>query len=167
MKRIVMQLMRTLVTVIVVGTMAVMIFSLRGELRMAQAELKEARAKLAEDSLRLSTAGLGQDEGVYVLCRFDLKPGADVADYVAKTRAVVPTVRAEDGCLGYALVRDADVGAWDKPMKFGERTLWCVERWASVEALKAHLNTPHMKAFGPTVRDLRAASTFHVLESVK
>ena len=39
MKRIVMQLMRSIVTVIVVGTMACMIFSLRGELAEAKAKV--------------------------------------------------------------------------------------------------------------------------------
>ena len=146
-----MQLMRSVVTVIVVGTMAVMIFSLRSELAEAKAKLKAVQA--------------AQDDGVYVLCRFDLKPDADITDYVSKTLAVVPTVRAEAGCLGYAIVKDADTGDWDKPMKFGERTMWCVERWSSIDALKAHLNTPHMKAFGPTVQDMRVGSTFHVLES--
>lgn len=149
MKRIVMQLMRTVVTVIVVGTMAAMIFSLRRE-------LDEAKAKLAN----------GQDDGVYVLCRFDLKPDADISDYIGKTRSIIPTVRAENGCRLYALLKDADTD-WDKPMRFGERTLWMVEKWDSVEALKAHIAAPHMNAFGPTVRDMRSASTFHVLESVR
>ena len=39
MKRFMMQMMRTMVTVIVVGTMALMIFSLRGELAEAKAKL--------------------------------------------------------------------------------------------------------------------------------
>ena len=43
MKRFMMQMMRTMVTVIVVGTMAMMIFSLRGEL--AEAKAKAAAAK--------------------------------------------------------------------------------------------------------------------------
>ena len=43
MKRFMMQMMRTMVTVIVVGTMALMIFSLRGEL--AEAKAKAAAAK--------------------------------------------------------------------------------------------------------------------------
>ena len=46
MKRFMMQMMRTMVTVIVVGTMAMMIFSLR-------AELTEAKAKLATLGSRL------------------------------------------------------------------------------------------------------------------
>ena len=150
-KKTIMQLMRSIVTIVVVGTMAVMIFSLRSELNEAKAKLKTAT---------------DQDGGVYVLCRFDLKPDADIVDYAGRTLAVVPTVRAEDGCRMYTLLKDADTD-WDKPMRFGERTMWMLEKWDSVDALKAHLGTPHMKAFGPTVRPMRTASTFHVLESVR
>ena len=150
-KRTIMQLMRSVVTIVVVGTMAAMIFSLRGELRDAKAKLRAATS---------------QDDGVYVLCRFDLKPDADIAGYAAKTLGVIPTVRAEDGCRMYTLLKDAKTD-WDKPMRFGERTMWMLEKWDSVDALKAHLETPHMKAFGPTVRDMRTSSTFHVLESVR
>ena len=49
MKRFMMQMMRTMVTVIVVGTMAMMIFSLRGEL--AEAKAKVAAAKSGEPGL--------------------------------------------------------------------------------------------------------------------
>ena len=49
MKRFMMQMMRTMVTVIVVGTMAVMIFSLRGEL--AEAKAKVAAAMSGESGL--------------------------------------------------------------------------------------------------------------------
>ena len=44
MKRFMMQMMRTMVTVIVVGTMAMMIFSLRGELAEAKAKIAAARS---------------------------------------------------------------------------------------------------------------------------
>ena len=44
MKRFMMQMMRTMVTVIVVGTMALMIFSLRGELAETKAKLVAAKA---------------------------------------------------------------------------------------------------------------------------
>ena len=148
-RKTIMQIMRTIVTIIVLTTMAAMIFSLRSELNDAKRRLRAATM---------------QDDGVYVLCRFDLKPDADVRDYVAKTLAVVPTVRAEDGCRLYTLLKDTSAD-WDKPMRSGERTLWMLEKWDSVDALKAHLDTPHMKAFGPTVRPMRTSSTFHVLES--
>lgn len=48
MKRMVMQIMRSIVTVIVVGTMAAMIFSLRGELNDAKVKLAAARGVRSE-----------------------------------------------------------------------------------------------------------------------
>ena len=105
------------------------------------------------------------EKPVWVLCRFDLKPEADKAAYIAQTKAILDTVRREDGCIEYRLLGDCETD-WEKPQRFGERTLWMLEKWASVNSLKAHLETPHMKAFGPTVRPFRANSTFHVLEDV-
>ena len=90
---------------------------------------------------------------------------ADRKAYVGKTLDVVPTVRNEKGCRVYTLLEDAKTD-WDAPQRFGERTLWMLERWDSIDALKAHLQTPHMKAFGPTVRDMREKGTFHVLQEV-
>lgn len=149
MKRNILQIFRSLVTIVVVGTMAAMIFSLRSEL----AEAKKSASRHNKD-------------GVYVLCRFDLKDDADIAAYKSKTLDIIPTVRAENGCQMYSLLKDADTD-WDKPMRFGERTFWMVEKWDSIEALKAHLSAPHMKAFGPTVAPMRKAGTFHVLEEVR
>ena len=102
---------------------------------------------------------------VWVLCRFDLKLDADKAEYLAKTKSVLAAVRAEPGCCEYRLLGDAATD-WDKPQRFGDRTLWMLEKWLSVGELKAHLQTPHMKKFGPSVRPMRTSSTFHVLEDV-
>ena len=105
------------------------------------------------------------EKPVWVLCRFDLKPETCRAEYIAKTMSIVDTVRAEKGCCEYRLLGDA-VTDWEKPQRFGDRTLWMLEKWESIDALKAHLQTPHMKAFGPSVRPLRSNGTFHVLEDV-
>ena len=102
---------------------------------------------------------------VWVLCRFDLKPEADKASYIAQTKAILSTVRSEPGCLEYQLLGDCNTD-WDKPQRFGERTLWMWEKWDSLSSLKDHLETPHMKAFGPKISDMKSASTFHVLEDV-
>jgi quinol monooxygenase YgiN len=148
MKRAVLQIFRSVVTVVVVGTMASMIFSLRDENRRLRSSLKSDK------------------DAVYVLCRFDLNDDADISDYIAKTQAVVPLVRAENGCQMYSLLADAKTD-WEKPQRFGERTLWMVEKWSSIDALKAHIEAPHMKAFGPTVRPMRKSGTFHVLQEVR
>ena len=114
---------------------------------------------------RIASLGWEGWKPVWVLCRFDLKPDADRAAYLARTKSVLAAVRAEPGCREYRLLGDAETD-WDKPQRFGDRTLWMLEKWGSVDELKAHLATPHMKAFGPTVRGMRTSSTFHVLEDV-
>lgn len=105
------------------------------------------------------------EKPVWVLCRFDLKPETSREAYIAKTCSIIDTVRAERGCCEYRLLGDA-VTDWEKPQRFGDRTLWMLEKWESIDALKAHLDTPHMKAFGPSVRPMRVNGTFHVLEDV-
>ena len=149
---------------------------------------KDPKAKLTRDGVHMAAAGdrlmargvlaalgVGEDrfariereawKPVWVMCRFDLKPEANRADYIAQTKTILDTVRKEGGCLEYRLLGDAETD-WEKPQRFGDRTLWMLEKWASVSALKAHLETPHMKAFGPKVSGLRASGTFHVLEDV-
>ena len=52
MKRFMLQMLRSLVTIVVVGTMAVMIFSLRDERQAAKAEIASLRAQLIEAQAR-------------------------------------------------------------------------------------------------------------------
>ena len=155
---------------------------------MWAAHAKDPKVKLTRDGVHMAAAGdrlmargvlaaLGVREDrfawiereawkpVWVMCRFDLKPEANRADYIAQTKTILDAVRKEDGCLEYRLLGDAETD-WEKPQRFGDRTLWMLEKWASVSALKAHLETPHMKAFGSKVSGLRASGTFHVLEDV-
>lgn len=114
---------------------------------------------------RISEYGMEKWKPVWVLCRFDLKPSADRAAYLAETKRILAAVRAEPGCREYRLLGDC-VTDWDKPQPFGERTLWMIEQWGSIDELKAHLTTPHMKNFGPKVSDMRTSASFHVLEDV-
>ena len=155
---------------------------------MWAAHAKDPKARLTRDGVHMAASGdrlmahgvltaMGVAEDrfatiereawktVWVLCRFDLKPATDRADYIAQTKAILGAVRAEAGCLEYRLLGDCETD-WDKPQRFGERTLWMLEKWASVSSLKAHLQTPHMKAFGPKVSGMKSGSTFHVLEDV-
>ena len=108
---------------------------------------------------------VAKDDPVYVLCRFDLQPGKKEA-YAEAVRTITDAVRRDKGCRFYSLVGDAETDMTN-PMKFGPDVLWMVECWDSVDALKAHLQAPHMKKFAPSARPLRKSGTFHVLKELK
>jgi len=41
-----------------------------------------------------------------------------------------------------------------------------VEKWESVEALKAHLQAPHMQAYRPRVKDFVVSAKLQILQPV-
>ena len=50
---------------------------------------------------------------------------------------------------------------------WGMDTFVVVEKWESMDALKAHAAAPHMAAYGAKVKDFIAARTVHVLSSAE
>ena len=98
---------------------------------------------------------------IHVLAIITAKPG--MRDTIlAIFRANVPAVHAEQGCIEYGPVIDADgIGALQT--KLGSDAFAVVEKWASIEALKAHAAAPHMAAYGAKTRDMIASRVIHVL----
>lgn len=74
----------------------------------------------------------------------------------------VPAVHAEEGCIEYTATVDAE-GAGSLQTRFGDDTFVVVEKWASLDALKAHAAAPHMAAYAAKTRDLIASRVVHVL----
>lgn len=77
-------------------------------------------------------------------------------------RANVPAVRAEQGCIEYGATVDAP-GDLKFQAKVGLDTFVVVEKWESIEALKAHAAAPHMAAYAAKTRGLIANRAVHVL----
>jgi len=81
-------------------------------------------------------------------------------------KANAPTVRAERGCIEYVATVDADnAPAMQTP--HGEDTFVVVEKWADMDALRAHAAAPHMAAYAARTKAHVAARTIHVLSPVK
>ena len=78
-------------------------------------------------------------------------------------RGNVEAVRAEEGCLAYEAAIDVD-GMPSAFAAFGPDTFVVVERWASLEALRAHGAAPHMKAYASQVQPFTASRAIHVLQ---
>ena len=79
-----------------------------------------------------------------VVAEMVAKPGQEEALKQELLKLVVPT-RLEEGCVQY----DLHV-ATDNPARFV-----FYENWTSREALEKHLQSPHLRAFGETSKELR------------
>jgi quinol monooxygenase YgiN len=98
---------------------------------------------------------------IHVLAIITAKPGQ--RDNVLEAfRANVPAVRAEEGCIEYGAAVDTE-GLGSFQTKFGPDTFVVVEKWASVDALKAHGAAPHMAAYAAKTKDMVASRAIHVL----
>ncbi|HEV3008024.1 MAG TPA: antibiotic biosynthesis monooxygenase, partial [Burkholderiales bacterium] len=77
-------------------------------------------------------------------------------------RQIVPAVHAEKGCIEYGAAVDADP-ALPVQTKYGPETFVVVEKWESMDALKAHAAAPHMAAYGAKTKELLASRVIHIL----
>ena len=98
---------------------------------------------------------------IHVIALLTTKPGK--RDAVMKEfRANVPNVKAERGCIEYGPAVDVDPGP-SFQTRLGADTFMVIEKWASLEALKAHAAAPHMKAYADKVKDMPAVRVVHIL----
>jgi quinol monooxygenase YgiN len=100
---------------------------------------------------------------IHVLAMIAAKPGMR-EHILAAYRGNVDNVRAEAGCLAYEAVIDVP-GMPSIFAQFGADTFVVVERWESVEALRAHAVAPHMKAYAAQVEPFTASRAIHVLQA--
>jgi quinol monooxygenase YgiN len=98
---------------------------------------------------------------IHVVAIITAKPGNRDAILEA-FRANMPAVHAEAGCIEYGPAVDAD-GVGGFQTKFGADTFLVIEKWESLDHLKAHAGSPHMAAYGAKTKDLIASRVIHVL----
>ena len=98
---------------------------------------------------------------IHVLALITTQPGQRDAVLDA-FRANMPAVHAEDGCIEYGPAIDTEgAGAMQTPL--GPDTFAVVEKWASMDALRAHAAAPHMPAYGAKLKPMLASRVIHVL----
>jgi len=98
---------------------------------------------------------------VHLIAFITAHPGKR-AELLAAFHGIIPTVRAEDGCIEYQPVVDLD-GYGGSQTPLGPDTYIVVEKWASEAALRAHAAAPHMADFGARAKHLIARRVLHVL----
>jgi quinol monooxygenase YgiN len=88
---------------------------------------------------------------IHVIATLDLVSGTRAA-FLAEFAKVVPLVRAEAGCIEYGPAVDAETGL-PSQSRLGPDGVMVIEKWATLDALKAHDGAPHMQAYRARVRE--------------
>ncbi len=98
---------------------------------------------------------------IHVIAVITAKPG--MRDSILQAfRANVPAVQAETGCIEYGAAIDLEDGPGFQK-KYGADTFVVVEKWESLDALKAHAASPHMAAYGAKTKEMIAIRAVHIL----
>ena len=98
---------------------------------------------------------------IHVIALITAKPGMRES-ILQVFRANVPAVRAEKGCIEYGAAVDAE-NALSIQTRYGPDTFVVVEKWESMDALKAHAAAPHMAAYGAKTKEMIASRVIHIL----
>ncbi|HZU88768.1 MAG TPA: putative quinol monooxygenase [Stellaceae bacterium] len=98
---------------------------------------------------------------IHVVAVITAKPGMR-EQILEAFRANMPAVHAEQGCIEYGPAVDAE-GAGGMQSKFGPDTFVVLEKWESLEALRAHAASPHMAAYAARTRDMIQNRVIHIL----
>ena len=98
---------------------------------------------------------------IHVIAVITAKPGKR-EEILKHARANLAAVRAEKGCIEYGPVVDAE-NALPFQTKLGPDAFMVVEKWESMDALKAHAAAPHMAAYGAKTKELIASRVIHIL----
>ena len=99
---------------------------------------------------------------IHVIAVITAKPGQRET-ILTHFRANVPAVRAENGCIEYGAAIDADP-ALGFQTKWGGDTFLVIEKWESMDALKAHAAAPHMAAYAAKTKEHIASRVIHILQ---
>ena len=96
---------------------------------------------------------------VHLIAFITAHPGKR-AELLKAFHTLIPTVRAEAGCIGSRRSRHRG-SQITTPL--GPDTYAVIEKWASPDALRAHGAAPHMKEYGAKHQHLIAKRVLHVL----
>src|SRR5260370_42362869 len=88
---------------------------------------------------------------IHVIATIEVAPGKRDA-LLAEFRRNVPLVRAEAGCIEYGPTVDVKAEL-PVPVPFRDNVVVVVEKWESLDALRAHMVAPHMQEYRGRVKD--------------
>ncbi len=84
-----------------------------------------------------------------------------VPEFIDIFKSNIPNVLKEKGCMEYAPTIDIPTGL--APQELSKNVVTIIEKWASLEDLKAHLSAPHMRSYQEKVMGLVEKMSLKVL----
>ena len=99
---------------------------------------------------------------IHVLAQIETTP-RHRDDFLGEFAKVAILVREEAGCIEYGAAVDVATGI-SVQRNLGENVVMIVEKWESIEHLKAHLVAPHMIDYRSRITLFVQGVTLRVLE---
>jgi len=84
-------------------------------------------------------------------------------EFIDIFKANLPAVHAEEGCIEYFPAVDVELGVPVQEMN--ENVVTIIEKWETLDHLKAHGVAPHMLAYRERVKDIVEGMTIKVVEA--
>ena len=100
---------------------------------------------------------------INVIASIQIKEG-HLSDFVEIFKSNIPKVLEEKGCIEYVPTIDVPTGL--PPQELNINGVTIIERWDSLEDLKAHLTAPHMLAYREKTKTLVDKMSVKVLKEV-
>jgi len=98
---------------------------------------------------------------INVIASIRVKAGM-LSDFLEIFKSNVPSVREERGCIEYFPAVDIDADL--PPQSMDENVVTIIEKWENLEALRDHLNAPHMLAYKEKAKDIVEGVSIKVLQ---
>jgi quinol monooxygenase YgiN len=100
---------------------------------------------------------------INVIASIRVKAGR-LPEFIEIFKSTVPKVRGEEGCIEYFPAIDIDTNL--PVQNLDKNVVTIIEKWQSLEALRAHLETLHMIAYREKVKDMVESVSIKVLQNV-
>jgi len=84
-------------------------------------------------------------------------------DYIEIFKSNIPAVLEEEGCIRYAPAVDIDTGI--AVQELDPNVVTVIEKWNTLEDLRAHLEDPHMLAFRERVKGMIEDVSLKILKN--
>jgi quinol monooxygenase YgiN len=88
---------------------------------------------------------------INVIASIQIKEG-NLSEFIEIFKSNIPMVLEEKGCIAYVPTIDVPTGL--PPQELNANVVTIIEKWESLEDLKAHLSAPHMLSYRKKTKHL-------------